>query len=108
MRGECADAILVMPGAVAAMHAAQHAVTAALQGDMSVARDARRGLHEGDEFVAPVHGLHAADAEQWRGGLLEDGAEKIGEAQALNRGIDWMGPEVASPLAQVDAAEDDS
>ncbi len=40
------DAVLVVPGAVAAMHQAQDAVAAALQGDMGMTRDARRGRHE--------------------------------------------------------------
>ncbi len=93
------NAILVMPGTIAAMHQAQDAVAAALQRNMGVLGDARRGRDQGDEFVAPVHGFDRTDAQQGHAGALQNGLEEIDEAGAkhgrigicratANRGLD--------------------
>jgi len=61
---------------ILAMHAAQHRVTAGLQRNVRVLRDARRRGDESDEFAAPVHGLDAGDAEFFKLSLGEMGPDE--------------------------------
>ena len=55
----------VVPGPVAPMHSPQNRIRARLQGQVSVARQARAAelRHEGDQLRVPVHGLDRAEPQ---------------------------------------------
>jgi hypothetical protein len=101
---ESFDFFGVVPGAVAAVHTAEHGVGTGLERQMDVAGHARGGAElgeQGDEVRVPVHGLDGAKAETGQSGFGKDLADERGESSAGGQGR-----EVAAPAAKVDAGED--
>jgi len=121
-RADGAEALGVVPGAVAAMHAAEDGIGAGLQGQVGVAAEARlqvagsgfevagSGLRgwvrravftggevtvEGEEIGGPVHRLDGTEAETGQAGPSQDGGDEVFEA------LRWI--EIAAPAAEVDA-----
>src|SRR5579863_8846534 len=64
---------------------------------MSMLRDSGRSGYQLDEFIAPVHGFHGADANLLDAGIFKEGPEELFET--------LLRDEVASPSAQVNAAQ---
>ena len=81
------DLLSVVPGTIAAVHAAKDGVGAGLERKVGVSRESATGklADNGDEVGVPVHGLDRAEAETWQSCLFEDGADKSGEGARLNR-----------------------
>ena len=84
-RADVGEFLGVVPGAIAAIHAAQDGVGAGLEREVSVATETRApgtGLRapivrseiavEGEQIRRPVHGLDGAEAEAREGGLGQD------------------------------------
>ncbi len=70
------DLLAIVPRSIFAVHAAEHGVTARLQGHVCVLGDARGGGHEGNQVVGPIHRLDGGDAELFESGIGEDGADE--------------------------------
>ena len=90
-----------MPGTIFAMHAAQHSITARLQGHVRMLGDAPRGSDQFDQFVGPVHRLDARDAEFFELRFQEYRAEQVLEVRLPA----FASIQIASPAAEVDAAD---
>src|ERR1700739_2510902 len=80
------DIFCVVPRTILAMHLAQNAVTAGLQWNMRVLGDSRRVGDQGDQVVAPVHGLDRADANFFDAGVFEKRTHKLLKP-LLRRGV---------------------
>ena len=100
------DLLRVVPGAVAAVHAAEDGVRPGLEREMGVAGDAGSTelIEQGDEIGVPIHGLDGAEAEKRESGFFEYLAD-----QARQRGLRLAGLrcEIAPPAAEIDAGEDE-
>ena len=79
---ERGDFFGVVPGAVAAVHAAKHGIRAGLQGKVRMAGQASSAVfgHEGDEIGVPIHRLDGTQAETREVGLVEDLAHERGQS----------------------------
>ena len=71
---ERGDFFGVVPGAVAAVHAAEHGIRAGLQGKVGMAGQASSAVfgHKGDEVGVPIHRLDGTEAKTREVGLVED------------------------------------
>ncbi len=98
------DLFGVVPGTIAAMHAAQHGVGAGLQRKMRVARQPRSAKfpHETDQVRIPVHGLDGAEPKPRQSVCSKICWTKRGERW---RGLFALQDKVAPPAAQVDPGE---
>ena len=86
-----------MPWPVFAMHGPQNFVTARLQRHVRMPGNAWVRGYKVDQFVAPIHRLHRADAELLQLGLLYDGPHQIGKA--------LLRPQVPAPAPQINARD---
>ncbi len=86
---ERGDFLGVVPGAVAAVHAAKHGIRAGLQGKVRMAGQASSTVfgHEGDEIGIPIHGLDGTQAETREVGLVEDLAHERSQSSARLAGL---------------------
>ncbi len=114
------DLLRVVPGAIAAVHAAEDGVGPGLEREMRVVgetttpatRTRRWGPRllaailgeQRDEVVVPIHGLNGAEAEEREIGFVEDLADEARQRGLLLAGL---GCEIAAPTAEVDAGEDE-
>src|SRR5580698_11071718 len=87
-----------MPGAVAAMHSAQHGVRAGLQRKVRMTREAAGvcGI-EREQLGCPVHWFNGAETQTRERCLFENGSNKIDEV--LRR------LQIAPPPSKIDAGE---
>ena len=93
-RANLLQALRIMPWPVFAMHGPQNFVTARLQRHVRMPRKAWMRGYKLDQFVAPIHRLHRADAQLLQFGLLYDGPHQIGKA--------LLRPQIPAPASQID------
>ena len=96
-RANLLQALRIMPWPVFAMHGPQNLVTARLQRQVRMPRNAWMRGYKLDQFVAPIHRLHRADAQLLQLGLLYDGPHQIGKA--------LLRLQVPAPAPQIDARD---
>ena len=95
--------VCIVPGAVAAIHAAQHGVGSRLKRKVRMTCKLRASIfsHETDQGSVPIHRLNGAQAQSWQIGLFHDRPDQRGEC--ADRRLCWI--EVAAPAAKVDSGE---
>jgi hypothetical protein len=86
-------------GGVAAIHAAEYFIAAALQGDVQVVADIGTLLHQGQELTIDLGGFQGANA-------IADGPELPGQG-VKQRYQGTCGREILAIIAEMNAGEDD-
>src|SRR3974390_2094934 len=99
------DDFRIVPGTVAAMHAAEDRIGAGLKREMSVASEtvAPEFGHECDHVAVPVHGLDRTEAEAPEIDFCEDPANQCGKCGATR----VRRTEIAAPSAKVDPGKNE-